>query len=281
MKVRAIDEFPELAEVPAKPVTATIRRRIDEIWDREREGNPGLLYDGQLLSYQEERGGRLVCTFVPYRRFVAQVREPELYTVLQIRPVAVSGVLRCRDGIVLGKRSEGLFGAPGKWEFAPSGGIDAQARVGARRVSAQTQLYHELEEELQILPRSVRTIRPLAIADDAESNLIELIFTIEADIRAADLGQSHLNDRREYETVRCVYPDGIAEAVTALGDKMLPLGHALLPILASAKAPPAPSAPRQWGFPVRSSAPHVDAEPRPSDAAPVHHPVESIARSQG
>lgn len=278
MKVRAIDAFPELAEVPAHPVTATIRRGIDEIWEKERESAAAPLGDSQVLSYQEERDGCMVCTFVPYRRWVAQLRAPELREVLRIRPMTVSAVLRARDGIVLGKRAEGLLGVPGQWEFAPSGRIDARARVGARRVSAQAQLYHELEA-FRVLPRKVRSLRPLAIAtsDDAES--IELVFAVEADVGAADLVAGHLNDRREYESVRCVQPVGLAEAVSALGSDMLPLGHALLPILADANGPETPVVSRQWG--IRGSSAHVaTATPHASEVAPVHQAPETRARSQ-
>ena len=228
MNLTPLSTLPDLFESLTTPVTRDTQERIDTLWERER-AKGGLLFDGFVLSQVERRGSRWVCAYVPYRHWVAQRRSEPLGALLEVQPVAVAAVLRCRDGLVVGRRSDQLHQEPGRWELAPSGTIDPRARVGARRVSAQAQLFLELEEELGVRGIDVRVMRPFALAESAAQRTSELVFDVEVSLSFARLRAACAAlGRGEYSELRCLSIDGLEQGIESLDPPLPPLSRRLL-----------------------------------------------------
>lgn len=228
LKLFPLSSLPDLYESLTTPLARETQERIDALWERERIKGAALV-DRQVLSRIECRDSRWVCAFVPYRHLVAQRRSEPLGAMLRVEPVSVSALLCCRDGLVLGRRSEHLHRDPGAWEWAPSGGIDPRARVGARRVSAQAQLFLELEEELGVRGIDVRLMRPFAIAESAVQRSHDLVFEVEVSLSYARLRAAWAAlGRGEYSELRCIPIENLESALQELEPELSERGRRLL-----------------------------------------------------
>src|SRR6185295_13703559 len=122
---------------------------VETLWQAERQRRD--VFNGRILSAVEITPNRLLGRVVEYRRFVAQQANPALFDVLRVRPVGVSGVLHCADGLVFGRRAAGLTQGAGLWELVPSGSLDVPpgARQGAQ-IDYRAQILAELSQEIGI-----------------------------------------------------------------------------------------------------------------------------------
>ena len=113
-------------EGPAPPLPPAVAETVDAIWAAELAKRPHA-FDGPMFSVTRLDGTLITGQWTTYRRFMARRRQPTLAEALGVRPLAVTGVLRCRDGIVLGRRGDGVTQAAGAFELAEdedSGVID-------------------------------------------------------------------------------------------------------------------------------------------------------------
>lgn len=192
-EVEPLDRAPEIVEAPpSEPGDDALLARIDAVWAEERAQRGDELFNGSLFSVAGRDGGRLRGWFTEYRHWIAQLACPELAAELRIRPLAVCGFLRVEGAVLLGRRARGLTQHPGRFELAPCGAVDEDARDGAGRVSAEVQLLRELEEELGVSRERVRGLRPRLLVEDRGSHVCDLVFELEL-----DCGQGEL--RRAFE----------------------------------------------------------------------------------
>ncbi len=272
MELSPLDRLPELYESLAPRPSRDIEERIDNLWERERAKGRAVLFDGQLLTLMEQRGSHWVCAFVPYRYWVAQRRSESLAATLRLRAVAVTALLCCEDGVVLGRRSPDMHQAPGCWELAPSGGVDPRARVGARRISAQSQLFLELEEELGVRGRDVRVSRPFALLDTTARDTCELVFEVEVPLPYSRLRAAWAAaGRGEYSELRCCPPGSLDATSAELGAELLPGTKRVLAARGWLAGPGfSPDAPSAAASRAQSGDAPAASTPRPGDAAPDH-----------
>jgi GNAT superfamily N-acetyltransferase len=157
---------------------------VQRIWVDEFTRLPGTkLFDGTIYSVARHSPAELVIRAVPYRYFVAQARRPELFEELQIQPLAVAGVLRCADGVVLGRRSADVRQDPGMWEPVPSGGLD--------RPDAAHQVLIELQEELGLARSDVASCDVVALLIDIDTRVHVVVFALETPLGSADVRSAH------------------------------------------------------------------------------------------
>lgn len=273
MELKALDRLPDLYESLAPRPSRDISERIDVLWERERAKGRALLFDGQLLTLLERREGRWVCAFVPYRYWVAQRRSESLAGSLRLRPLAVTALLRCVDGVILGRRSGEMHQSPGCWELAPSGGIDPRARVGARRISAQTQLFLELEEEVGVRGIDVRVSRPFAVLESTARDTCELVFDVEVPLPFSRLRAAWAAaGRGEYSELRCCRPDSLEETSAEFGANLLTGARRLLAARGWLSGPGfSPGDPNEAASRARSAAARAASTPREDAGARDRH----------
>ncbi|MFC1680853.1 hypothetical protein ACFL1S_03540 [Pseudomonadota bacterium] len=187
-------------------------RRAERIWLEELGSGNDSVFNDLILSCTGVAGSRIHCTRVEYKYFFAQTKHPELFDKLRIRPVAVSGLLRCADGIVVGKRSQETSQDAGRWELVPSGGIDASAVTLDSIVDHRTQLLTEFEEETGLGVEPVESVEPLCLVYDDESKVLDIGSVIRTSVGFDTiLNAYHALEYREYEEIRVIDEDAVED----------------------------------------------------------------------
>lgn len=206
LKTYPIDAgFVVTARAGAVPLGAALERRVEALWRQEQEARRTPLFNGELLSVVSVAPARIEARVTEYRHFVAQRRDPSLSSELRVRPLAVSGLTHCRDGIVFGRRSAGSTQDVGLWELVPSGGIDARAVRPDGGVDVVGQLLQELREETGCSPEAVISTNPFLLVEDTESAVVDIGIEIRLAIDGAAVLAAH--DSRatdEYDELRFV-----------------------------------------------------------------------------
>lgn len=184
-------------------VSPELEQEIEIVWQKEQKKNEnlfnGLIVSATTVSPQIIQG--FVCE---YRYLIAQRIKPELFDVLQIRPVAVSGLLLCTDGIVVGRRGKEVSQNSGFWELVPSGGIDATNIKFNAKVSPVSQIFTELQEEIGVKPNSVLHAKPFCLVEDINSHVIDIGIVLKTSLTKGEVEQHYYNSpSKEYEEL-CV-----------------------------------------------------------------------------
>src|SRR3990167_3983338 len=135
--------------VEAQPaLSASLENEIEHLWIAEQNRRGKAIFNGSIMSATNVSCSGIEGCIVEYRYLIAQKANPDLFDTLRVRPVAVSGLLECADGLVFGRRANAMTQDAGLWELVPSGGIDANHLTLPARVDFSSQLLQELHEEL-------------------------------------------------------------------------------------------------------------------------------------
>jgi 8-oxo-dGTP pyrophosphatase MutT (NUDIX family) len=184
-------------------------QEVERLWrlasERVSAGGAGRMFNGRVFS-ADVISPRLISGHLSeYRRVVAQIERPSLHPELKVRSFAVCGVLRCPDGVVIGRRHRAAVYQAGLWQLPPAGSVDAGAVSGDGTVDVRRQLLRELREELGLPPQAVGEPRPLCIVEHPGSHVadfgLELITRLSGEVVvAAHRGSGN----GEYEKLRVV-----------------------------------------------------------------------------
>lgn len=189
----ALEDLPPLAlslvVVPAPPAPpADVLQQVADIWTAETARRGDTLFDGRLFSIIEREPGRITGWFAPYSWYVAQRRDPALLSALNVRPMGVTGIMLCADGLVLGRRGSMVESDAGLWECAPSGGIDGLFRDTAGGIDLAGQILAELEEETGLSPALLAAPPlPVALTDDPAVNITDVGLLLRLRATAAEI----------------------------------------------------------------------------------------------
>ena len=164
-------------------VPPSIVPRVDEIWELERERRGIHLTNGQIYTLAEFQPDYILIHPSEYKYVLAQRRASNLQREgLSVRPLAVTGILICADGLVLGRRGSAVTDDVGLWEPAPAGGLSIP--------DPTVQVLEELEEELGISKSEVESVKVCGLVEDVESRVFDIVFRLETattsqEVRAA------------------------------------------------------------------------------------------------
>jgi len=191
-------------------------RRIDVLWKEALQSNPAM-FDGPILLVRAIDGENLSACRASYRHVVAMRRDPALRQALGgLRPLAVSGILSCPQGLVFGQRSAEVATAQGLWELVPSGGAESE--------DLDRQILGELEEEIGLCPPQVRLGPPAGLVTTPV--LVDVILPIETELNADAIFESHARlGSPEYTRLRTLAPEA---AATIPKGEMVPATRLLL-----------------------------------------------------
>ena len=220
--IRTVSLGPKVAVQCTDPLTPPrdLLERIETLWQESLQDTGRRLFNGVCHSLVEFDGERIVLQPIDYKLLIANRSDPEIESRLPLRPLGVTGLSLCRDGIVLGKRSGELALNGGLWEAAPSGGLD--------KPDPEAVLFEELLEELGLEPGTVRTRELVGLVEDTDSGEADLVFKL-----ALDVGRSHVvsahgrNATLEYDDIAIVPVENLARFLAST-DALLP---ALEPML--------------------------------------------------
>jgi len=219
---------------PPPPLGADLVAEIEAAWQEAQAEAGGQLFNGKLFSVAEISDGHISGRFIDYMWFVAARRRPRIAPSLNIKPLAVTGVLRCRDGIVFGRRSQAVVQDKGLWELAPSGGISASCVRNDGAIDFTAQILEELREETGIQVADVARTRPLCVIEDVVTPMFEIIVEALTDLTAAEVGARAAQASGEYDQWEIVAEGQVADFATRQGPGLAPLSAYILQILEGA-----------------------------------------------
>lgn len=163
---------PRFTHAPTPQFSKDLGDRISQIWAEEQAKNPSL-FDGPILSVTDIAGSTFTVTTLRYSALLAGLRDPSLKASIGMRPLAVSGVLSCPDGLIFGLRSEEVTQSPGCWELVPSGGVPP-GKDGLPDLTEQ--ILAELREEVGLIDAEIAP--PIGYIEDKKSGTIDVIVPL-------------------------------------------------------------------------------------------------------
>lgn len=187
------------------PLSAKILDEVDAIWHQERARWGDRIFDNKIFSVRGWSDSEIFGTFVDYRLFYTQLKKPELFPALNIRPLAVSGVVQTDDGVVFGLRNRSSAQHPGLWELVPSGGIDTEAERSNGIIAYEDQLLAEVSEELGIPSSAVSTPHPFILIHDTKSHAIDIGLFLRTNVSSEEVRRAfEVSDNHEYDHLHMV-----------------------------------------------------------------------------
>jgi hypothetical protein len=234
LKVHLLQSEPRVTLGAAAPtIGPDIEARVDEIWQREKELRPHDLYNGRLFSIDHCDAKTIVGWISEYRYFLAQRREPSLHAALKIKPLAVTGILSCSDGILFGRRSGRSEMDAGCWELVPSGVVDDAAVGSAGQVNLERCILIELEQETGIKASELSAhSRAVALVEDPQSHVIDVGIMLATASSAAQIQQRFAAlENREYSELEIVAPADVRAFRRNRADSLGAVSAALLDTL--------------------------------------------------
>jgi hypothetical protein len=218
------ERFLVLAEPPPK-LPASLENEVEEIWCTEKVKRGAKLFNGTLFSVQQIYGATVSGRFVEYRRFLAQLRRPDFFGELQIRPLAVTGLLQNAEGIFFGHRNSGMAQQANCWELVPAGGIDASTLTESGEVQPAEQILHELKEEVGLDRSAVARPRLVAFCEEPEHRVFDLVWELETELDSSAVKSAHsVLGNPEHVEIVCV-PWSKLERFLADGQRPVAAGN--------------------------------------------------------
>lgn len=191
-----------------------LEHEVECLWQAEQSRRGKEIFNGRIMSASTVSDVGVDGYIVEYRHLIAQRAQPELFETLQVRPVAVSGLFECADGIVFGRRAGCMTQDAGLWELVPSGGIDtSKIKNDVTIVSLDfcSQLLAELSQEVGIDSGCISSVKPFCLVDDTDSHVLDIGIVIESPLSASYLLKAHQeNATKEYEELRVVLQSEIS-----------------------------------------------------------------------
>lgn len=201
--------------------------RVEALWQaaaaRVAAGGAGRLFNGRVFSADRIGTEEITGHVTEFRRIVAQMEDPALFSALGLRPLAVCGVLCCADGVPVGRRHPAAIYQPGMWQLPPAGSVDPTAMDADGRVDLRKQVLAELREEVGVEVAQVGAVRPLCAVEHPGSHVTDVGIVIMTALTGAEVLALHQGrGNREYERLRFLTFAEIPAFLVEAGDALVP-----------------------------------------------------------
>jgi len=183
---------------PQLPLPKAAEDRIELLWQRELHRGNRQLFNGPIFSLAAYRPDQITLQRSDYRHHFALSQDPDLRQFgLALRPLGVTGVLFCPDGLLLGKRAGTLALEAGCWETAPAGSLS--------QINPTKQLLEELKEEVGLEADEVTIPEPFALAEDQGSAIHDILYRLSTPLGHRDLRARHQAlSNKEYSAITVI-----------------------------------------------------------------------------
>ncbi|MEX2451987.1 MAG: hypothetical protein WD407_14110 [Rhodospirillales bacterium] len=207
----------------ALAVSPSAQERIEAIWRQEKAARGDALYNGRVFNLTSITPGEITGFYVDYAAVLAQHRDPDLFNDLNLRPLAVCGIVSLKQGLIFGLRNDNLTADPGMWELAASGGVDDSVRGENGAVDFQEQFLGELCEELNLPSDAVSAISAVALLEDLKTHVCDLVLDARLSIGAETLFPL-FNEcgRDEYTAIDVIPESGVKGFVQLMKGSVTP-----------------------------------------------------------
>ena len=211
--------------MPSLP--ATLDAAVERLWQRAcvrvEAGGAGRMFNGRVFSIDRIDHHRIEGHLTEYRRLVAQMEDHALFSVLGVRSLSVCGVLRCADGVAIGRRPVAAIYQPDMWQLAPAGSVDSNGIGSDGIVNLGAQALRELEEELGLPAEVVDRPIPLCVVEHPGSHVADCGIALTTGLDASAVLAAHrTRGNGEYSTLQIVAEADLRGFVTDLGDRLVP-----------------------------------------------------------
>ncbi len=209
------------------PLPAAVDVQVEALWQaaiaRVAAGGAGRLFNGQVFSADRMTPFEITGHMTEFRRIVAQMDDPSLGPALDIRPLAVCGVIRCADGVVMGRRPGGAVYQAGMWQLPPAGSVDRGALRPDGTIDLVGQILVELTEEVGLPADSVGQPVPLCAVEHQGSRVTDLGIGLATPLSGpAVLAAHQARGNGEYDPLIVLQPPALAAFVAEAGDTLVP-----------------------------------------------------------
>jgi len=203
--------------------------QIENIWIAQQNKKGNKLYNNYIISAVSVTKECIHCCLVEYKFFIAQHTQPNLYKFLKVRPVAVSGLLICDDGVVFGRRNKSTTQDAGLLELVPSGGIEYNQKLDSINVDYIGQILIELNEETGIDRKSIINIYPYCFIEDELSHVIDIGIAIETNLDKKNINDLYKKKSTdEYDNLQIVSDSDLYNFIELNKYKLVNISYELL-----------------------------------------------------
>ncbi|MCH9769692.1 MAG: hypothetical protein K0U12_02320, partial [Gammaproteobacteria bacterium] len=162
------------------------------------------------FTVDEIQGSKIIGRKVEYKYYFAQQEIPELVEALDIALLGVSGILRCPQGWVFGRRAQTVTEYPGVWELVPSGNIDASYIMTDSTTAVRQQLFTELKEEVGLAAEDIVATRLQVMVVDAKAHAIDIGVMLDTNLAFENILQAQQRlGSLEYDALQVISFEGL------------------------------------------------------------------------
>lgn len=210
VRVVVVRDMPRLA--PA------LEQEVERLWQSACREHPHI-FNGRIFSADEITPDVVRGHWTEFRRNLAQIRRPELYDELGVHSLAVNGVIRCREGVLIGRRNSRAVYCEGLWQLPPAGSVDEGAAGPDGSIDFKRQVLEELQEEVGVSSDLVVGLTPLCLVEHPGTHVTDFGIEMRTSVSADTMLAAHAaSGNREYEEMH-VLP---MANVLSLGDDLMP-----------------------------------------------------------
>jgi len=224
--LKQIDDDFEIVVIDASTkIPASVQEESDKKWNLALKENPSL-FNGVFLYCTGFDNKKLYCRIIPYSFYFASLKDTGLKEKLSINAVAVSGICRVQDKILIGKRGKSVTQQPGYYELVPSGGLDPNKRTPSGSIDFHCQLDTELFEETKISPSQIQDRKLMGLFLDSQHDVFDICVQIQF---SPEVEQLNLDSMRtsEYDELLWLPINEIANFIRS-EPRIIPTSLALL-----------------------------------------------------
>ena len=211
---------------------SSVVSRVDQIWVKETSKNPKL-FNGKTFSYvsheKYDDETRVVGSFIEYKYFLAQLREPILD--LGIKPIGVSGLVLLNDKeekiVVFALRDDYVTQYPGCIELVPSGTIDVSSVLPNGEIDVHAALRKEFAEETGLSVDCISRMKDIGFVLDRRDQVYDVCVLIQVNATKEQVLDS-FSRVSEYNSPCFVRLDDIPHFVKENAHTMVPSSIAIL-----------------------------------------------------
>ena len=223
------DNFQIIIDTNAPTLSEELKDQIENIWMAQQNKKRRKLYNNYIISAVCVSKECIHCCLVEYKYFIAQHTQPNLYKFLKVRPVAVSGLLICDDGVVFGRRNKSTTQDAGLLELVPSGGIEYNQKQNSINVDYINQILIELKEETGIERESIINMYPYCLIENELSHVIDIGIAIETNLDKKNINDLHKKKSTdEYDVLQIVSDSDLYKFIELNKNKLVNISYELL-----------------------------------------------------
>lgn len=202
--IRLHPSFKVNVQNKTKQSSLSLNAQIEIIWNKKKQQYP-YLFNGCVFTVNKLNSYYLTGHWTEFKLILAQMKRPELYKSLLLRPLAVNGLIQCADGFILGQRNKNSVYLPQYWQSPPAGSVESRQKE--KTVDLMQQLYAEAKEELGLDQKHFTKTYIISATEHSDTHILDigiLLYTYLPFSEIKQIWQSNANN--EYSQLICLSP---------------------------------------------------------------------------